>query len=93
LHGLGITQEVASRSGGEAQIWPGMLYIALKRMRALGLVAESPVPAGFNAGGGRPRFYRMTPLGRRSSAAEAERLARLVDVARAKRLIKNPKTT
>jgi DNA-binding PadR family transcriptional regulator len=93
LHGLGITQEVAARSGGEAQVWPGMLYIALKRMTGAGLVAEAPMPAGFTAGGGRPRFYRLTPAGRRACAAEAERLARLVEAARAKRLIKSPRTT
>jgi DNA-binding PadR family transcriptional regulator len=92
-HGLGITQEVAERSGGQAQVWPGMLYLALRRMTAEGLVVEADVPAGFAAGGGRPRFYRLTPAGRRACAAEAERLARLVDTARAKRLIKRPRTT
>jgi DNA-binding PadR family transcriptional regulator len=93
LHGLGITQEVAARSGGDTQVWPGMLYIALKRMTAAGLVAETAMPAGFSAGGGRPRFYRLTPPGRRACAAEAARLARLVDAARAKRLIKSPRVT
>jgi DNA-binding PadR family transcriptional regulator len=91
-HGLGITEEAASRSGGEAQLWPGMLYIALRRMTGAGLIAETEAPADFNAGGGRPRFYRLTPLGRRALSAEAERLARLVDAARAKRVIKRAKS-
>jgi hypothetical protein len=37
--------------------------------------------------------YRITPLGRRATAVEAERMADLVEVARAKRLIKRPRTT
>jgi DNA-binding PadR family transcriptional regulator len=87
-HGLGITQDVADRSGGRTQVWPGMLYVALKRMTREGLVAETSAPAGFSAGGGRPRFYRLTPLGRRACSAEAERLANLVETARAKRVLR-----
>lgn len=92
-HGLGITQEIAARSEGRTQIWPGMLYVALKRMVQDGLVADAPVPAGFAAGGGRPRFYRITRLGRRICAAEAERLADLVETARAKRVLGRTGTT
>jgi DNA-binding MarR family transcriptional regulator len=35
----------------------------------------------------RRRYYRLTPLGRRIAAAEAERLYRLVTIARAHRLL------
>jgi hypothetical protein len=35
----------------------------------------------------RRRYYRLTALGRRTAAAEAERLNRLVHLARAKRLV------
>jgi DNA-binding PadR family transcriptional regulator len=70
-----------------------MLYGALKKMVDDGLVAEAAVPRGFAAGGGRPRFYRITPYGRRICAAEAARFARFVDAAESKRLIKRPRTT
>lgn len=93
LHGLGITKEVFDRTEGRVHLWPGMLYGALKRMHDAGLVDEVAAPANFSAGGGRPRFYRITALGRRVCAAEAERLAQFVDAARAKRLIKRPRTT
>jgi len=92
-HGLGITQEIAARSEGRTQIWPGMLYVALKRMAQDGLVADAPVPASFATGGGRPRFYRITPLGRRACSAEAERLANLVETARIKRVLRKAGTT
>jgi DNA-binding PadR family transcriptional regulator len=87
-HGLGITKDVFDRTDGQMHLWPGMLYGALKKMTDRGLIAETKAPHDFNAGGGRPKFYRITPLGRRTCAAEAERLAGFVDVARAKRLIR-----
>jgi DNA-binding PadR family transcriptional regulator len=92
LHGLAITKEVFDRTGGQIHLWPGMLYGALKKMHDAGLVEEVRMPRGFAAGGGRPRFYRITALGRRSCAAEAERLARYVDAAAAKRLIRRRAT-
>jgi DNA-binding PadR family transcriptional regulator len=88
LHGLGITKDVFDRTDGQMHLWPGMLYGALKKMSDRGLVAETRAPGDFNPGGGRPKFYRITPLGRRTCAAEAERLAAFVDAARAKRLIR-----
>jgi hypothetical protein len=45
-------------------------------------------PASFESGGGRPRFYRITAAGRRACAGEARQLARFVDAARAKKLIR-----
>ena len=90
LHGLAITKEVFDRTGGQMHLWPGMLYGALRKMTEAGLVDEVPPPRDFSAGGGRPKFYRITPFGRRTCAEEAERLARVVDAARAKRLIKRP---
>jgi len=86
-HGLGIIQEVAAQTDGRVQVWPGMLYLALKRMTEEGLVAETEAPEDFVAGGGRPRFYRITPVGRRACRAEADRHLRLVNAARAKRVL------
>ena len=93
LHGLAITQDVFERTEGQMQLWPGMLYGALRKMSDEGLVDEVEPPSGFTAGGGRPRFYRITPLGRRTCATEARRLARFVDAAEVKRLIKRPRST
>jgi DNA-binding PadR family transcriptional regulator len=94
LHGLAITKEVFERTEGQMHLWPGMLYGALKKMTEAGFVDDAPAPKSFASGGGRPRFYRITPLGRRACASEAERLARFVDAAQAKRLIKpRPQTT
>ena len=89
LHGLAITKEVLERTDGQLNLWPGMLYGALKKMADAGYVVETKAPADFAAGGGKPRFYKLTALGRRITAAEAERLSRYVQAAREKRLIKS----
>jgi DNA-binding PadR family transcriptional regulator len=87
-HGLGITKDVFERTGGQMHLWPGMLYGTLKKMIAARLVEDAAAPTDYVSGGGRPRFYRITAIGRRVCAEEAERLARYVAAARQKRLIK-----
>ena len=88
LHGLGIMNDVLERTGGAMRLWPGMLYRNLARLVHDGLVVEIAAPKDAEAGGGRPRFYRITPLGRRACADEARRLARFVEAARQKKLLK-----
>src|ERR1700721_1551074 len=83
-HGYGIMQDVAWQTNDALQLGPGPLYGCLKRMLAAGLVEESderPDPALDDE---RRRYYRMTPLGKRSVRAETERLAGAVMVARTK---------
>ena len=87
-HGLGIMGDVLERTGGRMKLWPGMLYRNLSRLAGEGLVVEVDTPAGAESGGGRPRFYRLTSLGRRACAAEAQRLAGFVAAARQKKLLK-----
>lgn len=88
LHGLGIMNEVLERTGGRMRLWPGMLYRNLGRLTDLGLVVEVEAPVDSTAGGGRPRYFHITPPGRRACAAEAQRLAGFVAVARKKNLLK-----
>ena len=87
-HGLAITVDVRTRTEGRQQLWPGVLYTSLKKMTDAGLLAETEAPSGFTAGGGKPRFFRITPAGRRACAEEATYLSQIVAAARAKRLIK-----
>jgi DNA-binding PadR family transcriptional regulator len=87
-HGLGIMSEVLDRTGGRMKLWPGMLYRNLSKLADDGLVVEVEAPLKAETGGGKPRFYRITPFGRRACAAEAERLAGFVAAARRKKLLK-----
>ena len=86
-HGYAILQEVGALTAGELQLEPGTLYRALHRMLKDGWVVESARRPAADADDERRRYYRLTPLGRRMAAAEAERLSRLVSAARANRLL------
>ena len=87
LHGYALLQEVAALTDGELQLEPGTLYRALHRMLKDGWVAESARRPAAELDDERRRYYRLTPAGRRVASAEAERLLRLVTVARAHRLL------
>jgi DNA-binding PadR family transcriptional regulator len=93
LHGLAITRDVFDRTDGQVHLWPGMLYGALRKMADAGLVVEVEADETLAGRAGRPRVYRLTAAGRKRCAAEAEQMARYVDVARARRLLKRPRTT
>ena len=87
-HGLGIMNDVLERTDGAMKLWPGMLYRNLSKLVEADLVVEVEAPRDAETGGGKPRFYRITPLGKRACAAEAERLAGFVEAARRKKLLK-----
>lgn len=89
-HGYGIMREVERATAGEFQLGPGTLYRSIKQMLAFGLIEESderPDPALDDE---RRRYYRISSAGRRAASQEAQRLARLVSQARARRLLDAP---
>lgn len=89
-HGYQIKKAVEERSGGQVRLDAGSLYRALARLLDDGLIEESrerPEPSGDDA---RRRYYRLTDSGRRAVAAEARRLAGLLEIARAHDLIDHP---
>jgi DNA-binding PadR family transcriptional regulator len=87
-HGYGIMQEVEHRSAGTVRLGPGTLYSAIKRMLSAGMIEESADrPLEKDDDARRRCYYRLTSLGRQTATEEAERLAALVRVAEAKRLL------
>jgi len=86
-HGYAIRQAVERRTDGDVRLEPGTLYRALHRMLADGWVVESARRPAADVDDQRRRYYRLTPLGRRVATAEADRLWRLLTVARAQRLL------
>jgi len=86
-HGYAILQEVAALTDGELEIEPGTLYRALHRMLRDGWVVESARRPAADVDDERRRYYRITAAGRRVASAEAARLARLVALARAHKLL------
>jgi DNA-binding PadR family transcriptional regulator len=81
-HGYAIMQAVETSSNGIVRMGPATLYGTLKRLVDQGLAEElphRPAPADDQ----RRRYYRLTGLGQRVCAAEADRLASLVRITRA----------
>ena len=91
-HGYALMQDVAEESGGRVRLGPGTLYGALKRLLELGLVVESGRRPDPLLDDERRRYYRLTPAGRKALGAEAARHLRLVELARAKRVLSRPRT-
>ena len=77
-HGYGIMQEIERQSGGQYKLGPGTLYDNIQRLLTSKLIREVKLESGDS----RRRYYRLTDLGRRVLAAEAERLDEVVRVAR-----------
>lgn len=92
-HGYSIMQEVTALSNGQIKLGPGTLYGTIKRMLADGWIEEideRPDPALDDE---RRRYYRLTDFGGKVARAEAQRLSRLVEAARIKRLVSKPRST
>jgi len=86
LHGYAMMRSLEEKTGGKDELLPGTLYATLARMVARGLLEELPEPPdpGTDA---RRRYYRATALGLAVARAESARLARLLQVAAAAKLI------
>ena len=85
LHGLGIAAEVEQATDGSVELGPGTLYRSLHEMAEAGLIHEVAAPE--QAPDPRRKYYRITPSGRERVASEAERLERIVHLARERRLL------
>jgi DNA-binding PadR family transcriptional regulator len=86
LHGYAIIQDIGERSGGALTVRPGTLYRAIARLLEARLIEE--IAARAPDADERRRCYRMTRDGRQAAVIESQRLARQVDTARARRLLK-----
>lgn len=85
-HGYGIILEVAARTGGAVRLRTGTLYTIVKRLLDDGLISEvDERPA--RGDDERRRYYVLSPRGRAVLKAEAQRLDRLVALAREKRVL------
>lgn len=83
-HGYAILQDVAARTGGEVRLGPGTLYRSIQRMQEQGLIAETRERPAPEEDDERRRYYRVTSFGTAVARAEARRLSRVLDLARAR---------
>jgi len=83
LHGYGIMRQVEQQTGGRMRLGPGTLYSSIEALSEDGLIEE--VDQNTDE---RRRYYRLTSSGRKLARSEAERLADLLRVARAKNILR-----
>ena len=93
MHGYAIMRQVESQTGGRVRLGPGTLYSSIQTLLEEKLIEEvnaGEVRAGEQEQPGTPRrrYYRITSAGRRVARAEAERLADLLRVARARKVLR-----
>lgn len=79
LHGYGIKKSILDRSRGAIDLEPGTLYRLMARLLKQGLTEESDRRPAPEADDERRRYYRISRLGRQVLAAEAARLAELLN--------------
>jgi DNA-binding PadR family transcriptional regulator len=80
-HGYGIIQDVEERTNGELRLSAGTLYRTIQRLLDDGLIVEPPRVSA-PRDDPRRRYYRITKLGTAVVRGDAERLARMVRLAK-----------
>jgi DNA-binding PadR family transcriptional regulator len=88
LHGYAIMRQVAEQTGGRMRLGPGTLYSSIQALLEEKLIEEVEAHADDQLGHERRRYYRLTAAGRKLARSEAERLADLLRVARAKKILR-----
>lgn len=85
-HGLGIADRVEEASEGVILLGPGTLYRSLDEMQETGLISRADPPTEDTDP--RRKYYRITGRGREVLRAEMERFNGLVELARARKILK-----
>ena len=88
LHGYEIMRRVEEQTGGRTRIGPGTLYSSIQVLLDAGFIAEVASRGAEDLNGERRRYYRLTAAGRKAARDEAERLAGMLRVARAKKFLR-----
>jgi len=86
-HGYVISKEIARRTNNEVRLSAGTLYGIIKRLLEDGFIEESDERPDFSLDDQRRRYYRLTKQGIGLAEAEAERMERVLAMARAKRVL------
>ncbi len=88
-HGYGIMRQVEEQSNGRMRLGPGTLYNSVQTLLEEKLIEEVEPPADEDAPNAeRRRYYRLTSGGRKLARSEADRLAGLLRLARARKIFR-----
>jgi DNA-binding PadR family transcriptional regulator len=88
LHGYAIMRQVAGQTDGRMRLGPGTLYSSIQSLLEHHFIEEVQPRDDKEGTSERRRYYRLTSAGRKLVRSEAERLADLLRVARAKKVFR-----
>jgi DNA-binding PadR family transcriptional regulator len=88
LHGYAIMREVEEQTGGRLRLGPGTLYGSIQALLEGRLIEEVERPGGTEERQERRRYYRLTVAGRKRTRSEAEKMADVLRVARARKILR-----
>jgi DNA-binding PadR family transcriptional regulator len=86
LHGYAIMRQVEEQTGGRVRLGPGTLYSSIQTLVEEKLIEE--VALNQDTPSERRRYYRLTSAGRKVARSEADRLADMLRVARARKIFR-----
>jgi len=89
-HAYQIMKDVPERSGGAVDVGPGSLHYTLGKLQDAAMIEESDGPDDPDDDA-RRKYYRLTGRGREILSAEASVLAEIVEFARERDLIAEPR--
>jgi DNA-binding PadR family transcriptional regulator len=87
-HGYAIMREVAADTENAVRLGPGTLYGSIQTLLDAGYLEEVGERSDPAAGDERRRYYRLSTTGRAALKREAERMASLLRLAKAKKVLK-----
>jgi|SRR5689334_14421689 len=88
LHGYAIMRQVREQTEGRMRLGPGTLYSSIRTLLEAKFIEEVDSREDPKLSKERRRYYRLTAAGRKLARNEAERLADLLRVARAKKILR-----
>jgi DNA-binding PadR family transcriptional regulator len=88
LHGYAIMRQVEEQTAGKVRLGPGTLYSSIQALLEEGFIQEVDPGSIPDALQQRRRSYRLTSAGMKVARTEAQRLAEILRVARARRILR-----
>ena len=87
-HGYAIMREVEEQTGGRLRLGPGTLYGSIQALLEGKLIEEVDRLGETEERRERRRYYRLTAAGRKLMRSEAEKMADVLRVARARKILR-----
>jgi DNA-binding PadR family transcriptional regulator len=88
LHGYAIMRQVEEQTDGRLRLGPGTLYASIQALLEGKLIEEVFRSEEAEDRQERRRYYRLTAAGRKLARSEAEKMAGILRVARARKILR-----